>query len=82
MKGKTRLQNVRSGIESFVDGVKGKMSRRNAIIAAQDFLEDGPRTGFEFSKPRGALNCLPTFPLAVARLWRSRANSDKKHAAV
>jgi hypothetical protein len=28
------------------------------------------------------LNCLPTFPLAVARLWRSRANSDKKHAAV
>ena len=79
MTGKTRLQNIGSRIEGFVDGGEGKVTRRDSVIAAQNFFENRPRAGFQLPKLWGLLDRFPSVPLIITRLRCRRADSDKKH---
>ena len=80
--GEAGLQRVGRLVENFRNWIEREMARVNAVVTAEDFFEDGARTGFELRKLRPVLQRVPAFSLGVA-VWRNGgAEADKKHGGL
>ena len=59
--------------------VERKMAGGDAVVAGEDFFQNGAGTRRQFLEARGVLECVPALRLSVALLRRGGSKSGDKH---
>lgn len=77
--GETRMKQVRLRVEDFVERAQGQMAGFDAVVAGQDFSQNGAGAGRERGESRGDLHRLPAFGLLVSLRRRRGAYARNKH---
>jgi hypothetical protein len=79
MSRKPRLQRIGREVESFRERFKGKMTGADAVVAAEDFLEDGVRAWRQLRERGGVTQHVPAFALLIALARRGSSQTDEEH---
>ena len=77
--GEVRLQVVGRGVENFRKGIQREVAGVNAVVAAQDFFEDGFGARLELGELGPLLHRVPARALGMALRGNSGAEADDKH---
>jgi len=78
-RAKTGLQRVGRQIENFHKRFERQVSRINAVVAAENFFQDGAGTRLEPGKLRGVLQRVPTVALGETLRRGGGSKSDNEH---
>jgi hypothetical protein len=80
--GEAGLQIVWRLVKNLGKRLQGHMPGIDAVVAAEDFFEDGFGSRFELRKLRPVLQCAPGIALGIALLRSCGAKTDDKHGGV